>query len=98
MDTYVRQKHSQPLFCDVYMGWTFQAAAGLQDSDIFQKAGKMVLRCILSAVCHLLGFTLLTWSHPGCMNTAVFCREPEAEFAVLVFASFFLDSDTFMYI
>ena len=29
------------------MGGTFQAIAGFQDSDIFQKAIKMVLRCIL---------------------------------------------------
>ena len=40
------------------MGGTFQATAGFQDSDVFQKALKMVLRSILSASFHLSGFTL----------------------------------------
>ena len=37
---------------------TFQATAGFQDSDVFQKAIKMVLRCILSVNSHLSGFNL----------------------------------------
>ena len=36
----------------------FQAAAGFQDSDIFQEAIEMVLRCILSVNSHLSGFKL----------------------------------------
>ena len=37
---------------------TFQATAGFQDSDIFQKAIKMVFRCVLSVISHLSGFKL----------------------------------------
>ena len=42
----------------VCMGGTFQTTARFQDSDSFQKALKMVLRCILSVIFHLLGFRL----------------------------------------
>ena len=37
-------------------GGTFQATARFQDSDILQKAFKMVLGCILSVNSHLSGF------------------------------------------
>ena len=37
---------------------TFQATAGFQDSDFFQKAMKMALRSILSVISHLSGFRL----------------------------------------
>ena len=40
----------------VYIGGTFQTMAGFQDSDFFQKAIKMVLRCIWSESFHLSGF------------------------------------------
>ena len=42
----VYQEHSQ------FIGRTFQATARFQDSDIFQKAIKMVLMCILSVNYH----------------------------------------------
>ena len=41
-----------------HMGGTFQATAGFQDSDIFQKAVKLVFRCIVSVLSHLSGFKL----------------------------------------
>ena len=41
-----------------YMGRTFQATAGFQDSDIFQKAIEMILRCILGVISHLSGFKI----------------------------------------
>ena len=40
--------------CVCVMGGTFQATAGFQEADIFQRAIKMVLRCILS--CDFLTF------------------------------------------
>ena len=42
-------------FFSLYLakGGTFQATAGFQDSDIFQKAMKMALRCSLSVNPHL---------------------------------------------
>ena len=43
---------------DESMGGTFQATARFQDSDSFQKATKMALRCILSVNSHLSGFKL----------------------------------------
>ena len=43
--------HPHPLVVD----WA-QATAGFQDSDIFQKALKMALRCILSVNSPKLGF------------------------------------------
>ena len=46
------------------MDGTFQATAGFQDSDVFQKAIKMSLRCILSVNSHLSGFKL----KPGPIN------------------------------
>ena len=42
----------------INMDGTFQAAAGFQDSDIFQKAIEKVLRCILSVILHISGFKL----------------------------------------
>ena len=42
----------------IHVAGTLQATAGFKDSDSFQKAIKMVLRCILSAVSHLSGFSL----------------------------------------
>ena len=36
-----------------YMGRTFQATDGFQDLDFFQKAMKMVWRCILSVIFYL---------------------------------------------
>ena len=48
-----------------YIGGTFQATARFQGSDIFQKAYKIALRCVLSVHSHLSGVRLyLTWSHP----------------------------------
>ena len=41
-----------------YMCGTFQATVGFQESDFFQKAIKMVLRCILNVILHLSGFKL----------------------------------------
>ena len=35
-----------------FMGWTFPAMAGFPDSDLCQKAIKMVLRCILNVILH----------------------------------------------
>ena len=40
------------------MDGTFQITAGFQDSDIFQKAIEMVLRCILGVISHLSGFKI----------------------------------------
>ena len=44
----------------IHMGGTFQATAGFQDLDVFQKVLnlKMALRCILSVNSHLSGFRL----------------------------------------
>ena len=39
-------------------GGTFLAIARFKDSDFFQKAIKMVLRCILNVILHLSGFKL----------------------------------------
>ena len=41
-----------------YMGGASQATVRFQDSDIFQKAIKMALRCILGMNSHLSGFKL----------------------------------------
>ena len=41
-----------------YMGGTFLAIAGFQDSDFCQKAVKMVLRCVSNLIWHLSGFKL----------------------------------------
>ena len=45
-----------PLLVALCIDGTFQAAARFQDSNIFQKAIKMVLKCILSVNSHLSGF------------------------------------------
>ena len=43
---------------DPSVGGTSQAAAGFLDSDIFQRAIKMALRCSLSTNSHISGFKL----------------------------------------
>ena len=40
------------------MGGTFHATARFQDSDFFEKAIKMLLRCILSVIFQPSGFKL----------------------------------------
>ena len=41
------------------MGGTVPDKARFQDSDVFQKAIKMVLKCILNVILHHSGFKLL---------------------------------------
>ena len=41
------------------MGGTFPAMAGFEDSDFFEKAIKMVLKCILNVILHRSGIKLL---------------------------------------
>ena len=46
------------------MDVTFEATARFWDSDIFQEANKMVLRCILSMISHpVFRIQTVTWIH-----------------------------------
>ena len=57
---------------EMYMGGTFLAIAGFQDSDFFQKAIKTVLRYILNVIYHFAPFKIqiLTQSPPPPMNVS----------------------------